>query len=205
MSRTTLKNKTALVLGADTIVGRAISLQLSREGARTILAGHAHDKLEVLSELIIAKGGSPTAIDLSQGEEISTDSIRDARDANGHVHIIVNAMAAVESPPEDPGQGPRRAMEFSVALAPILKGRGQLRQITIWPFMAGMPDDRLDIASWHSLVRMKEVQIHPEGSTVMEPDAVKAAAVADVVVALLQCPPGACPTEVTLNPRDIKS
>ncbi|MCC5877892.1 MAG: hypothetical protein JJU11_16865 [Candidatus Sumerlaeia bacterium] len=205
MTRTTLKNKTALVLGADTIVGRAISLQLSREGARTILAGYAHDKLEVLSELIIAKGGSPTIIDHSQGDEVAVDAIRGARDANGHVHIIVNAMAAIESPIDDPGQGARRAMELAVSLAPTLKGRGQLRQITIWPFFAGMPDDRLDIADWHSLVRMKEVQIHPEGSTVPEPEAVKAAAVADVVVALLQCPPGACPTEVTLNPREIKS
>lgn len=205
MSRTPLKNKTVLILGADTQVGRAVSLQLSREGARTILTGFDHEKLDLLCELLVAKGGSPTVIDLSLEKDGVVDVIREARDTNGHIHVIINSLAAIDPPADDPGYGARRAMEMAAILAPILKGRGQLRQITIWPFSAGMPTDELNIASWHSLMRMDEVQVHPEGSDTSERNAIKAAAVADSIVCLLQCPPGACPTEVTFHAREIKS
>lgn len=200
MSRTLLKNKAVLVLGADSPIGRSISLQLSREGAKTIIAGHEKEQLALLAEFLVAKGGAPTAVDLSPGVAEAAAAVREARDTLGHVHVVVNALPAMEGLANAEDQ----TAELSTALGDVLKGRGQLRQVTIWPDSAGPMRPEMGIASWHCVLRLRKGASHSERPE-EEPEALKAAGVADTVVCLLQCPPAACPVEVRLEERELKS
>ena len=206
MARTTLKGKTSLVLGADSPVGRAISLQLSREGSRVVLAGFDPQKLGLLYELLRAKGGEAFRAFLSDDAERSIVALKESRDNLGnHFHFIVNALAATEGPSDDPGLGARRAVVAGEFLVQLTEGKGSLRQLTIWPDEAGTPPN-MEVGTWHSLVRINRLESeHDEATATPDSTVVRAAGAADTVICILSCPPSACPVEVRLAPRELKA
>lgn len=204
MSRTPLRNKAVLILGADTPVGRAISLQLSREGAKVVIAGREKETLGLLAEFLVAKGGSPTEVSLARGIDHAVSAIREARDTLGHLHVVINAVPAHTIFPEMDWDPAVYSRELTAALEEVLRGRGQLRRVTIWPDGAGEFPARDEEDSWHCFLRMKAVSYRPEGGDPGQPEAIKPAGVADTVVCLLQCPPAACPVEVRLEERGVK-
>ncbi len=86
MSR--LKNKTVLITGAGTGIGRAIALACAREGAKVALVGRRRELLEAVSQ---DAGGVPLvlAADVSQQRDI--DRILDETAARyGGLNVLVN-------------------------------------------------------------------------------------------------------------------
>jgi len=202
MAKTTLKHKTALVLGADCPAGRAVALQLSREGCQVIIAGHDARRLSVLAELMRTKGATPVEAVLPREEDRIITELRPLRDAQGHIHFLINAMAAQEGPADDPGAPARDAAAAQRQTLALAESRGTLRLVTLWPDAAGdAPEAPADVFA--SLVRVAHLQTEHDASEeeVQVGAVVRAAAAADAIVHLLQCPPGACPVEVRLAPR----
>ena len=206
MARTVLKHKTALILGAESPAGRAVALQLSREGALVVLAGHDARRLQLLAELIKAKGGSPAIAELSQDRNRNIAALLEARDESGnHYHFLINALASVEPPADMPGHSHQLAHEIAEQVLALIDGKGSVRVVTIWPGEGPGPAPHLPPDYWHSVVRMANLEMaHDEAAPVHDPLMVKAAGAADALVYLLSCPPSACPVEVRLEPRSVK-
>ncbi len=87
-----LSDKTALVTGASSGIGRGIALALAAEGAQLALAARRVERLEEVAAQIVAAGGkAPVVIacDL-YADDASVKLARDAMAALGHVDILVN-------------------------------------------------------------------------------------------------------------------
>jgi uncharacterized protein len=74
-------NKTALVTGASSGIGRAIAIELARRGARVVLAARSADRLEAAAAQIRSAHGvdaRPLAVDLSveAGPDRAFDAVR---------------------------------------------------------------------------------------------------------------------------------
>lgn len=69
MARTILDNKTVLVAGADTPVGRAASLQFARAGMRVLLVGNDAEVLKEINELIARKKGEAFVVMMPESNE----------------------------------------------------------------------------------------------------------------------------------------
>ena len=205
MARTILKTKTALIYGADCPAGRAVALQLSREGARVVIAGYDQRRLQLLKDLIVTKGGDPHLAVLTPDEDRVLTILREARELMGnHYHLLINCMAAVEGPvdnPDEPIEIGRHAYDL---LMQLVSNRGAVRLATLWPDDAGAPP-KVDKKLWHCLIRTKKVEMSRDEVLGSIPaDMVKAGGAADAIVFLLSCPPSACPVEVRLEPRNLK-
>ncbi|KAJ1889084.1 hypothetical protein LPJ66_008223 [Kickxella alabastrina] len=92
LGHSSLAGKTALVTGASGGIGRAISFELARRGARIVATGRSRSKLHALRETL---NGEQT---LAAAEHISIecdvrnkDSVRDLCAQSGSVDILVNA------------------------------------------------------------------------------------------------------------------
>ena len=205
MAKTTLKHKTALILGADCPAGRASALQLSREGCHVILAGHDSRRLSLLAELIRNKGGDPLEAVLSRDEDRITTELRHQRDTMGHLHFVINAIAAQEGPVDEPQRPFEDARICQRLTLDLSSGRGNVRLVTLWPDAAGTPPES-PAGMFSCLIRVAHIQLEHDGAESEADDAVvvRAGAAADAVVHLLQCPPGACPVEVRVEPREVK-
>ena len=87
-----LSGRTALVTGASSGIGRAIALELAREGVRLAVTARRRDRLEELAREIEAAGGvrpaliTHDAMDDSYVEAVATQSLA----ALGKVEILVN-------------------------------------------------------------------------------------------------------------------
>lgn len=185
MARTVLEGKTAMISGADLATGRAAALQFSRAGLRTVLIGDDGSALGQLVALLVGKGGDSTHGVLPESfEEIGT-TLREERDRVGHFHVFVNASGLDET------AGTETAMHIHRAAVELARERGFARFILLWP--QDVPAPTLPVAGeWVSLVRLPreaEGGAHP----------LKPGAIADTIVYLAQCPPSACPAEVTLR------
>jgi 3-oxoacyl-[acyl-carrier protein] reductase len=87
-----LSDKTALVTGASTGIGRAIALVLAAEGVQLAIAARRVNLLEELAGEIVAKGGQRPAVigcDL-YADDASATLAGAALQALGHVDILVN-------------------------------------------------------------------------------------------------------------------
>ena len=86
-----LKEKVAIVTGASRGIGEAIATQLSNCGAKIILIARNADKLNIVQETIISKGGIAESI---TGDVSSLDSfaeiISSANEKWGRIDILVN-------------------------------------------------------------------------------------------------------------------
>src|SRR2546426_4357871 len=67
-----VEGRVALVTGANRGIGRALSLELARRGARVALAGRQQDELEEVRREIEAGGGSAVAhaFDVQNNDEV---------------------------------------------------------------------------------------------------------------------------------------
>ena len=83
-----LANKTAIITGAGTGIGRAIAIALACDGANIVLTGRRKEKLEETAQ---AAGGSPLVVpaDVSQPSQIS-HVIEQAAQRFGGIQVLVN-------------------------------------------------------------------------------------------------------------------
>jgi NAD(P)-dependent dehydrogenase (short-subunit alcohol dehydrogenase family) len=83
-----LANKTAIITGAGSGIGRAIALAFAREDAKVVLVGRRKEKLE---ETAHAAGDSPLVIptDVTQSSEIAR-VLEDTARHFGAIHVLVN-------------------------------------------------------------------------------------------------------------------
>lgn len=188
MARTILDNKTVLVAGADTPVGRAASLQFARAGMRVLLAGDDAEVLKEINELIARKKGEAFVVMMPESAAELATVLRHERDRAGHLHIVANTCALVGE------HGEATALEVHRVTMDLAKERGFCRFLVLWP------DSReLNVGAapeqWRSIVRVGPLAMPgDESATGLRP-----AAVADALVCLSQCPPSACPVEVSLK------
>jgi NADP-dependent 3-hydroxy acid dehydrogenase YdfG len=93
-----LNNKTAMVTGASSGIGRAIALTLAREGAHVFLTGRDPQRLEQAARAIRREGGlaSIEAFDLRESDRLRTFVATTAKE-KGRLDIMVNA-AGVDHP-----------------------------------------------------------------------------------------------------------
>jgi hypothetical protein len=201
MSKPSPRHRTALVLGCESPAGRAIALTLSRNGCRVVVSGDDAAKLKVLSDLIEAKKGDPLLTALPKDPARVVPVLRAARETMGHYHFVVNALATVEPPVDDPQAAYRRAATLHEHVLQLTEGRGTVRFLTLWPDDAG-PAPLVPIPNWHCVVRYDRIQMESEEQ---EPTAIRAGGAADTVALLLGAPASACPAEVRLAIRELKS
>ncbi|MES2497966.1 MAG: SDR family oxidoreductase [Pseudomonadota bacterium] len=88
---TALANKVAIVTGAGQGVGRGIALALATAGAAVAVVGRTLDKLQAVSEEIVAAGGraQPFLCDVKDAVSIDT-LVRAVADELGGIDILVN-------------------------------------------------------------------------------------------------------------------
>ena len=92
----TLDDKTAIVTGGGTGVGRGIALALAREGAAVVLAGRTESTLASTREDIVALGGRAAVAVCDVTKPADVDAcIAIALDAFGSIDILVNNAALV--------------------------------------------------------------------------------------------------------------
>lgn len=85
------KDKVAVITGAGTGIGRALALQLSAEGATTVLADINQNALAETAEAIHSQGGHPKACvtDVSDRKQIEALASK-VMDELGRVDIVIN-------------------------------------------------------------------------------------------------------------------
>jgi len=94
----TLNNKTAIVTGASSGIGRAIAFNLAREGAHVFLTGRDAKRLEEAARTIKREGGVACieAFDLHESNRLQAFIATTAKET-GRLDIMVNA-AGVDHP-----------------------------------------------------------------------------------------------------------
>ncbi|HZA52451.1 MAG TPA: SDR family NAD(P)-dependent oxidoreductase, partial [Myxococcaceae bacterium] len=87
-----LKGRCAVVTGASSGIGRAIAMELAREGAKLAVTGRRRENLEVLAREAIALGAPPPAIVVHDAlEDGYVDAVAaQSLSALGTVEILVN-------------------------------------------------------------------------------------------------------------------
>lgn len=87
-----MKDKFAVVTGASTGIGRAVAIELTKDGYYVALAGRANDKLLVTKSLITKEGGQSEVI---LGDFSKLDSLRGLittiKERTSKVDVLVNA------------------------------------------------------------------------------------------------------------------
>lgn len=207
MALTTLKKKTVLVLGVDCAPGRSAAQQLSRAGCRVICASADAHRAEALVEQLLKKGGDPTLLALPPKSQDREDLFRMARDRMGHIHLVVNALALCTWDGENGSmeKACELAREADAELSALLHDHGPTRMLTLWPEEAGPqppPPPRPD--AWHAHAILGPRQ-RLDTEDVAELDRagfkmhLRAGAVGDAIVFLLQFPPTVRPTTLRLD------
>lgn len=91
-----LDNKTSLITGAASGIGRAIARRFAREGAQLVLVDVAVDKLQALAEALSAEGG---AVELIAPGDVADEAtlqaaVAAADDRFGGLDVLVNNACA---------------------------------------------------------------------------------------------------------------
>ena len=90
-----LKNKTGIVIGASRGIGKAIALELSREGVDLVIVARHASALTASAEQIARETGRkviPMTADVTNREQVET-SVVAAANALGGLHFLVNSGA----------------------------------------------------------------------------------------------------------------
>jgi short-subunit dehydrogenase len=82
--------KIALVTGASSGIGAAISRNLCEKGYYCILASRSADKLEKLAQLLRNDGFGCSVVIVDVGNESSVDALFEASIKIGHVSLVIN-------------------------------------------------------------------------------------------------------------------
>lgn len=202
MARTVLENKNILILGVSTAPGRGAALQLSREGARVTLCDSDTDQTEKLAQLLHKKKAEAVQAHLPEDSADWEELLIKARDFSGHYHMVVNAHALTYAHGYTQEQAEADSLLLNNLLITLLKDRGPLKMLTLWDATRPLDADYGD--QWHSWLLLEPFQ-RLEEEQVKELDEItgtphlRAGAIADSVVMILQLPPSACPEEVHLK------
>ena len=97
-----LTGKKALVAGGGRGIGKAIAMELAREGADVVVASRSHDELErTAQEIADATGRSayPLVFDVTNTEQVNW-GVKQAAALLGGLHILVNSAALPGGSPE---------------------------------------------------------------------------------------------------------
>lgn len=91
MNRLLLENKTILVTGAGTGIGRAVACGAAREGAVVLLAGRTEKTLLETQELIQEEGGQAEryVVDVTKDEQVKKLA-EQVLEKYGHLDVLVN-------------------------------------------------------------------------------------------------------------------
>ncbi|MGW2515774.1 SDR family NAD(P)-dependent oxidoreductase [Streptomyces sp. NPDC001617] len=91
MTRTRFTDRTALVTGAGSGIGRAVALALASEGARVVVAGRRREPLDETVALIERTGGKALAVtaDVTDGTDVEA-LVSAAVDDFGSLDVAVN-------------------------------------------------------------------------------------------------------------------
>lgn len=90
----TLKDKVAIVTGGGTGLGKVIALELSRLGAKVVVASRKMENLEAAANEIKSKGGEAIAVqvDVRVPDQVEAMVAR-TKEKFGGVHILINNAA----------------------------------------------------------------------------------------------------------------
>jgi 3-oxoacyl-[acyl-carrier protein] reductase len=176
-----IKNKTALVFGAGSGLGRAIALSLGKEGAKVALAGRTMANLEKTAQAIEAAGSKAYCIAWDLGNLAAIDELFTQIEKNlGPVDILVNNTGG---PPPATAAGQSTALWIEkfqemvlsvIAITdraiPGMKQRGWGRVITSTSSGAIIPIANLGIsntlrASLHAWSKTLSRELAPHGIT----------------------------------------
>lgn len=80
-----LKDKTIIVTGASSGIGRAIAVACSQQGGKVIIIGRNKDKLDQTNTLLIGEGHNILVVDLTQEESV-VSIVNDLPSVDGVVH-----------------------------------------------------------------------------------------------------------------------
>src|SRR3989441_7446762 len=100
-----LQGKHALVTGGSLGIGRAIALELAREGVEVAIVARSKDQLETTARELEAKTGRriiPLAADVTSKDQVDR-AVAQAAERLGGLHILVNSG----SPPGGSATAPR--------------------------------------------------------------------------------------------------
>lgn len=86
-----MNNKYAVVTGASTGIGRAVAIELAREGFKTILAGRSKDKL-LETETIIKNNGGEAEVILVDFSDLNSirDFVRTVKEKTSKIDVLAN-------------------------------------------------------------------------------------------------------------------
>src|SRR5258706_15908184 len=88
-----LKGRTALVTGASAGIGRAIAMEMGKEGVRLVITGRRRPELEKLRDEVVSAGGTRPGIVMHDAmDEGYIDAIAKEceKTLGGEVQILVN-------------------------------------------------------------------------------------------------------------------
>ena len=85
-----LQGKVALVTGATRGIGRAIALELARQGAHVIGTATRQEGADAITEALAAHGGRGVVLDVTQAEAAEALVAELAKAPDGGPHILVN-------------------------------------------------------------------------------------------------------------------
>ncbi|MEK7819595.1 MAG: SDR family oxidoreductase [Pseudomonadota bacterium] len=87
----TISNKVALVTGAGTGIGKAVSLALAKDGFAVVLAGRRREPLDATAAEIAKSGGRALAVPTDIGDPASVKALfAKAKDAFGRLDFLFN-------------------------------------------------------------------------------------------------------------------
>lgn len=90
--------KTVVVSGASSGIGRAISVELGRRGARVVLVGRNRAELDQTAALLPGGSGVVLELDLGLHDEI-VPAVRDVAKSGGRVYGLCHSAGVVETLP----------------------------------------------------------------------------------------------------------
>lgn len=94
-----LTNKTVIVTGGGSGIGRAIAIAMARESAKVFVIGRTKAKLEETVEIIISEGKTCRALlaDVANAEEVKS-AVEEVIEREGRIDVLVNNAAILTKP-----------------------------------------------------------------------------------------------------------
>ncbi len=127
MGQGSMKDRVALIAGADDEVGEAIALQFAAHGAKLALCGGARDRLEALAAKVVAQGGKAMTSELNPGAGAIASCVGGVLAHYGKIDILVNNLPLPAGNALcDPAAG-----DFDTAVSAVLGARFHFMRETL--------------------------------------------------------------------------